>query len=319
MKPQISLSSCWCSGRHRDGYQMAREMADMGFEFIELSHGIRITLVPGILRAVQEGMIKISSTHNFCPLPPGVNQPAPNLFTPTAAENREHQQWLRHTRRSLEFAAQVHAPCMITHMGNVPLWRKPGRRLKEYLEKKPDTDVLTDAKYKKLVEKGFNKIRKKIPPYWEQLRHSMVEILPDAERCGVKIGAENRESFEELPLDNDFEEFFKQFNHNKFLGWWHDTGHARIKERLGILDHKKYLEAHHKQLLGFHLHDVDAEGRDHQALGVGVIDFEMISGFFRNEHILVLELSPRLAPEEVLQSKARLESLISKATGKLKS
>ena len=44
---------------------MAKEIASLGFEYAELSHGIRITLVPGILRAVEEGVIKITSTHNF--------------------------------------------------------------------------------------------------------------------------------------------------------------------------------------------------------------------------------------------------------------
>ena len=34
---------------------MLKEMAKLGFEYIELSHGIRITLVPGILRGVEEG------------------------------------------------------------------------------------------------------------------------------------------------------------------------------------------------------------------------------------------------------------------------
>eukprot|EP01035_Chromulina_nebulosa_P037749 gene37748-50959_t len=46
-------------------------MAALGYEYVELSHGIRITLVPGILRGVEEGIVKVSSTHNFCPLPTG--------------------------------------------------------------------------------------------------------------------------------------------------------------------------------------------------------------------------------------------------------
>ena len=84
---------------------MLQEMAELGFTHAELSHGIRITLVPGILRAVEEGVIKISSTHNFCPLPTGVHQAAPNLFEPSAEDPREHDQWLRQTKRSLDFAA----------------------------------------------------------------------------------------------------------------------------------------------------------------------------------------------------------------------
>ncbi len=63
---------------------MAREMADLGFSHIELSHGIRITLVPGILRAVEEGVVKVGSAHNFCPLPMGVFKAAPNLFEPSS-------------------------------------------------------------------------------------------------------------------------------------------------------------------------------------------------------------------------------------------
>ena len=76
----LALSTSWCSHRHKDGYVMLREMADLGYEYIELSHGIRITLVPGILKAVEEGVVKISSTHNFCPLPTEVVQAAPPQF-----------------------------------------------------------------------------------------------------------------------------------------------------------------------------------------------------------------------------------------------
>ena len=42
-------------------------MVGLGVENIELSHGVRITLVPGVLRAMEEGIVKISSTHNFGP------------------------------------------------------------------------------------------------------------------------------------------------------------------------------------------------------------------------------------------------------------
>ena len=53
-----SLSSCWNSNRHTDGAAMLREIRDMGFEYAELSHGIRISLLPGILQAVDAGEIK---------------------------------------------------------------------------------------------------------------------------------------------------------------------------------------------------------------------------------------------------------------------
>ena len=86
---------------------MLREVADLGFERVELSHGIRITLVPGILKAVEDGVVKVGSTHNFCPLPMGVQHAAPNLFEPSAPDDREREQWVRQTKRSLDFASQA--------------------------------------------------------------------------------------------------------------------------------------------------------------------------------------------------------------------
>lgn len=288
---------------------MLKEIANLGFEYAELSHGIRITLVPGILKALEEGIIKISSTHNFCPLPTGINQPAPNLYSPASPDPREHQQWLRHTLRSLEFSRQVAAPHMVTHMGHVRFfWGRPSSKLKEALEKNPA--AVDEDKIRKLREKLIRKVRLKMPPYWEQLRLSLEEILTEAERCKVMIGAENREGCEELPLDADFPEFFRQARHHRQLAWWHDAGHARIKERLGFLDHRQFLEQNQEKLTGFHLHDVSKEGRDHQPLGTGTVDFEMLSTFFRPEHVLVLELSPRLTVEQVLNSRDYLEKLI---------
>jgi hypothetical protein len=40
---------------------MLREIRDLGFEYAELSHGIRVSLVPGIIDAVEAGVIKIST------------------------------------------------------------------------------------------------------------------------------------------------------------------------------------------------------------------------------------------------------------------
>lgn len=293
---------------------MIQEVVKLGFEYMELSHGIRITLVPGILRAVEEGLIKICSTHNFCPLPTGINQPAPNLYSPASPDLREHQQWLRHTRRSLEFSRQVGARYMVTHMGHIHFfWGRPGSKLKHYLEKNPDASV-TEGPYAKLAGKTIEKIRRKMPSYWEQLQMSLEEVLPDAEHCQVILGAENREGCEELPLDPDFPEFFRQARYHKNLAWWHDVGHARIKERLGLVNHRKFLEENQDRLVGFHLHDVTPEGNDHQALGTGIVNFEMVSEFFRPEHVLVLELSPRLSVEEVLQSREYLGNLLARKT-----
>ena len=295
---------------------MLREIADMGFTHAELSHGIRIVLVPGILKAVEEGMIKISSTHNFCPLPAGVTQAAPNLFEPSQEEMREHEQWLRHTKRSLDFAAQVKARALVLHLGSVKFWLfPPARKLQAYLRKYPETVVATDARYQAVLKKACEKLRGRMRPYWRQVLTSLNQISAYATERGLILGCENREKFEELPIDDDFPALFEALEANSPCGYWHDTGHADIKQSLGLIDQGAHLARNANRLVGFHLHDVSANGKDHQAIGAGQIDFDLISSFWKPEHLLTLELSPRVTAEDVAMSKQKIDALIERRFG----
>jgi sugar phosphate isomerase/epimerase len=295
---------------------MLREMADLGFDQVELSHGVRIVLVPGILKAVEEGMIKVGSTHNFCPLPIGVVQAAPNLFEPSARDHKEHEQWVRHTKRSIDFAAQVRARVLVCHLGSVSFfWSSPARKLKKYLSGKPNAVRDGDLKYTALVAKALEKLRKRMKPFWAQTQASVLEVFDYAAVKGVKLGFENREKFEELPLDADYADFVAGLPEGSPVGYWHDTGHADIKQTMGLLDHRVHLTKNAPRLIGFHLHDVSASGQDHQPIGSGHIDFKMVSEFWRPGQELVLELSPRVKSEDVLRSKENLEALLAAAPG----
>jgi sugar phosphate isomerase/epimerase len=291
---------------------MLKEMAALGFEYVELSHGIRITLVPGIIRAVDEGIVKISSTHNFCPLPTGVVQAAPNLFEPSATEHREHDQWLRHTKRTIDFAAQVKARAVVCHLGSVTFfWFNPARNIRNYLRDHADAGrTPADKAYHSLVRKSLTKLRKRMPRFWEQVKSSISEILDHAQQKGVKLGFENREKFEELPLDSDYVQFLAGFPADAPVGYWHDTGHADIKEGMGLLNHRQHLQALAPRTIGWHLHDVSAQGQDHQPVGSGHIDFKMVSEFWRADQLLTLELSPRVTVDDVRSSKQRVEALM---------
>ncbi|MBP6507789.1 MAG: sugar phosphate isomerase/epimerase [Opitutaceae bacterium] len=290
---------------------MLREMAGLGFEYAELSHGIRIPLVPGILRAVEEGVIKIGSTHNFCPLPTGVNQAAPNLFEPSSRDFREHDQWLRYTKRTLDFAEQVRARVTVCHLGSVEFfWFNPVNKLEAYLETHPDAVATQDKVYQALLAKSLAKLRKRMGPFWAQTQRSIAEILDYAKAKHITLGFENRESFRELPLDDDYDGFLAGLPAGASAGYWHDTGHADIKQSMGLLEHRTHLAKMAPRLIGFHLHDVSPEGRDHQAIGDGKIDFKMVSEFWRPEHLLTIELSPRVDEDGVRRSKARVEELL---------
>ncbi len=295
---------------------MLQEIAGHGFEWVELSHGIRITLVPGILKAVEEGVVKVASCHNFCPLPTGVNHAAPNLYMPSARDPRERDQWMRHSKRTLDFAHQVKAKKVVMHLGAVEFfWFNPARKVAKYLDAHPDLKPEEDKAYQKLLAKSLAKLKDRMPPFWQNTLEGMKALLPYAEQKGVCLGVENREKFEELPLDADHGALLTELAKPGVVGYWHDTGHARIKESMGLLRHREHLAANAARLIGFHLHDVSADGHDHQEIGSGKIDFRMMSEFWKPEHTLVIELGPRLSVDEMLASKRRIEALVAERFG----
>ncbi len=289
---------------------MLCEMAELGFSHVELSHGIRITLVPGILKAVEEGVVKIGSTHNFCPLPTGVTQAAPNIFEPSASEKREHDQWVRQTKRSIDFGAQMNARVLVMHLGSVQFFMSnPAEKIEAYAERHPEIVLVDDPKYRKLLDQSLQKLRKRMPPYWERVKISIEKVRAYAAERGLALGFENREAFEELPMDGDFDDLISHLKQPHTAGYWHDTGHAELKERMGLLNHREHLEKNAARLIGFHLHDVDNKGHDHQPVGDGSVDFKMVSSFWKPHHLLVLEFSPRISVNGVKRSKQRVEAL----------
>jgi sugar phosphate isomerase/epimerase len=134
------------------------------------------------------------------------------------------------------------------------------------------------------------------------------KFLPEAESRGVRLGIENRQSLEELPIDSDFTFFFRELS-NPNLVYWHDTGHAQIKENLGFINHAMQLESLAGDLAGFHIHDVQFPSADHSAPGTGTVNFAALRPMVKPQHIKVFEFSPSLKTEEAKAGIAHLKKI----------
>lgn len=298
----FSFSTCWNSHRHTDGRAMLREIRDLGFEYAELSHGTRISLMPGILAAVDAGEIRISSLHNFCPLPMGVNHAAPNLYQFSDERPRQRELAHKHTLRTLDFAVRVKAPLVVLHVGSI--------EMKGYTDKLLEMlgrGEKESPKFKKLCEE-LAETRKKKNEFWERTIESLKKLVPEAESRGVRMGVENRQSLEELPVEGDYDFLFREIS-SPSLVYWHDTGHAQIKENLGFINHRSHLESQRERLAGFHIHDVQFPGRDHCAPGSGMIDFAALKPMVKPEHIKVFEFGPSLSPGDAKAGVAHLRKV----------
>ncbi len=298
-----SLSTCWNSDRHTDGRAMLREIRDLGFAYAELSHGIRVSLLPGVFEAVQAGEIKISTLHNFCPLPIGVNHANPNLFKFSALDPREREYAWRHTLKTLETAERVRAPLVVLHLGAVDMKEHTGRLI----------DLAGDGhrdspRYQRLCEEALERREARKEKHLAVAYDFLRRLTAEAAARGVRLGIENREALEELPFESDFFFLFREFT-DPTVCYWHDIGHAQIKENLGLIIHRMHLGSLADRLAGFHIHDVQFPARDHRAPGAGAVDFAALKPYVKPDHLKVFELSPSLTADEVRQGVAHLQGI----------
>jgi sugar phosphate isomerase/epimerase len=282
---------------------MLEEIRDLGFEYAELSHGIRISLIPGILDAVDAGVVKISSLHNFCPLPMGVNNAAPNIFQFTSDNARERENALRHTFKTIETAERVKASLVVLHMGSVEMKDYTDKLLDMVKDGKKDT-----PKYQKLFDEAEDRRAKASERPMQHAYEILRKLIAEAEPRGIKLGIENREAVEEILFENDYPFFLHEFQSPSVV-YWHDTGHAQIKENLGFINHTQHLKAMQRRLYGFHIHDVEFPGRDHRAPGTGMIKFETLKPYVKPEHLKIFEFSPSLNVEQVKAGVAHIKSV----------
>ena len=271
---------------------MLREIRELGFDCAELSHGVRLSLMPGILDAVDAGEIKISSLHNFCPLPVGITHAAPNLHQFSDERPRERELAVKHTHKTIEFAARVRARMVVLHSGSIDMKNYTDKFLDLAARGERETD-----KYRELCAEFEEKREAKKGQFVERSIAVLKQILPLAEALGIRLGVENRQGLEELPIDSDYRLLFREIA-SPNLVYWHDTGHAQIKENLGFIHHAMHLESLANRLAGFHIHDVEFPGRDHCEPGTGTVDFAALKPMVKPEHLKVFEFNPSLSAEE---------------------
>jgi sugar phosphate isomerase/epimerase len=272
---------------------MLREIRELGFEYAELSHGIRISLLPGILESVDAGEIQISTLHNFCPLPIGVNQANPNLFRFSSLDARERENAWRYSLKTLETARRLNAKLVVLHLGCLDMKDYTGKLIGMVAAGQQQT-----PKYEKLCAEVIDRRELKKEKHLHLASEMLGRLAAQADALGVKLGIENREALEEIPLESDFTLFFREFS-SPTICYWHDTGHAQIKENLGFIHHAMHLGSLAHRLAGFHIHDVQFPARDHCPPGSGTVDFGALKPMVKPEHIKVFELNPGVPVEDL--------------------
>jgi len=295
----LSFSTCWNSGRHTSGDAMLREIKDLGFDMIELGHGIRISLMPGIQQMFNDGEVRFSSLHNFCPLPVEVMGASPDCYQFSSIYPQERERAIKQTFNTIDFAVRLGAPFVVLHLGEVRIG--------------PVTDKLIGlVKKGKLLSREF--VRKKLKAvekreaaaarYLERVKDALKRIVEYATEKNVRLGIEGRRGYEEIPSEREIPALLEEFN-SPLVGYWHDFGHIQIKENLTFLDHEEWLRAIGPRAFGCHVQDCIWPAQDHQPPFKGDVDLKNLVPLLPENCQFVWEMSPRKTADEIRESLAQ--------------
>jgi len=292
----IAFSTCWNSGRHTAGEAMLREIKRLGFDLIELGHGIRISLMPGIQKIFDAGEVRFCSLHNFCPLPVEVLAASPDCYKFSAAYSKERDRAVKQTFQTIDFAQRLGAPFVVLHLGEVPM-----NPITDQLIKLAKAGKLHDRQYVRKKIKAVQKREDSAPTYLARVKDCLRRVTDYAAQKNIRLGVEGRRGYEEIPSERELPALLDEIN-SPFLGYWHDMGHIQIKENLGFLNHEEWLRAIGPRTFGCHLQDCIWPAQDHQPPFSGEVDFDKLVPLLPNDCLYVWEMSPRKTRDEIQRS-----------------
>ena len=293
----LAFSTCWNSQKHTDGYAMVEEILDLGFNTIEISHGLKVSLLPGIIKAFQENLISVCGVHNFCPSPVEVMMDAPDCYEFTSHRERERNRAIDLSIRTIETASKFKAEYVVLHLGSIPM-----RKISSKLEKLIINEGSDSKKFQKLKAKLINKRNKLSPLYLDRAKAALEKLIDKAEEFNIKLAIESRSAYEDVPNESEMLQIMKEHENNPLIGYWHDFGHVHRKHNLGLLIHDEWLSKIKPYIIGCHLHDVKWPHRDHHVPFSGKINYSELMRNFNSSAPIVLELSSRRKAEEIKKS-----------------
>lgn len=295
----LSISTCWNSSRHTDGAAMLQELCDLGFERVELGHGIRLSLMEGILKFAEKKAgtnFAFSSLHNFCPLPVEVPKASPDCFQFSSHREEERARAIKLTHQTIDYAERLGAPRVVLHLGSIPM-----NPITAELLGMIANGELYSRRYTQKKLKAVQTREAKSAFYMNRVRQCIEPIVEYAAEKNIQLGIESRHSYEEIPSSREIPPLLDALN-SPNAGYWHDFGHVQVKHNLGFLDHEQWLTAIAPRLIGCHLHDTAWPGGDHRVPFSGSIPYEKLIPILPKNCLLVWEMSPRRKTEEITQA-----------------
>ncbi len=288
---------------------MCDEIREMGFESIEASHGLSLSLMPGLMQAVDEKRIRVMGVHNFCPAPIDIQGDAPDAYRFTSHRVEDRERAMRLSMETLLVAARLEARYVVLHMGEVELFQ--GHECTRKLQRMVRHGYVGTQEYARLKGEYVRRRMKIAPLYLARAREALYKLAEKAKELNLVLGVEGRSHFEQVPGELEMPQLLAEFADNPHVRYWHDFGHIQRKHNLLLLNHDRYLNGLKPYIFGAHVNDVQWPQRDHRApFQGGDVDFDtLLPKYFTQAMPLTWELSSSVTREAILAAKTRWDAL----------
>lgn len=295
----LSISTCWNSHRHHeDGLHMVYEALLMGFEHMELSHGLSPVLLPGFYDVHNKesrcGSTEMDFTgvRNCCPEP--TEEPSDYGFTSQSSQQREISIGL--AKKSIDVAADLGGHYVVLPLGQAPMSDHTTR-----LSGLVNEGHLYSKSYAALKLEMIQEHERLDRTYLDGVRMALDELIPHAEEKEIRLGLECGAHYEDVPNEREMELLLNEYD-SPTVCYWHDFGHIQLKENLGLLDHRQWLEKMLPRLIGSHIHDVNWPSEDHCIPFRGCIDFDQLIPLLPNNIPMVWEINSHHKSDDIKEA-----------------
>ncbi len=295
---------------------MCEEIRELGFAEIELSHGLSLSMLPGVIQAVESGRIRVAGVHNFCPAPLDVQGDVPDAYRFTSHRQSDRDRAMRLTEETLVTAERLGASYVVLHMGSVELMH--GHAATRELERLARHGYVGTLEYARRKGEIMRRRARLAGLYFERARVALHSLAEKAAARGLVLAVEGRSHLEQMPGEAEMRRLFQEFESVPHVRYWHDFGHIQRKHNLLLLNHEQYLRQMQPWLFGGHVNDVAWPSRDHREpfyYRGGDVDFSrLIPRFFTPDMPLSWELSRSIPADRIRTALERWLSLFCSAT-----
>jgi sugar phosphate isomerase/epimerase len=228
----------------------------------------------------------------------------PDCYEFTSHRLGERERAVKLTQQTMETALEFGASFVVLHLGRIMPLRGMTRSLLDALRAKG----VADRGYNRAKLDAVQKREKQGAGFLDRATRLLEPLVDQASTMGLTLVVENRSDFESIPTERELLALLRRFD-SSHLRYWHDFGHAQMRESLGLLDHAQWLQEIAPFAAGAHLQDARWPDEDHLVPFEGEIPFDQLVPLLPSSLPYVLELSSQATPAAIQAAVAKWKTL----------